>query len=321
VSTSDTAIATDDGPAVSTTGLSKRYGERLAVDGLAIELPRGVVSGFVGPNGAGKTTTIRMLLGLVAPTSGTGQVLGHSIAHPAAYLSRVGALVEAPAFYPTLTGRRNLQVLSRLGNVDERRIDEVLAVVELTDRAGDVVKSYSLGMRQRLGVAAALLPTPDLIILDEPANGLDPGGIREMRQVLRDLADRGVTVFVSSHLLAEIEAICDHLVMIHQGRTVFQGPVAELIAAQHSDLLAIPEHPADLPRLAELAAAQGHSARVDGETVRVQAPGEWAAELNRQAMAAGITLRGLQATRASLEEAFFAVTESDQPAVAQEPPA
>jgi ABC-2 type transport system ATP-binding protein len=270
------------------------------------------VSGFVGPNGAGKTTTIRMLLGLVAPSSGSATVFGHSTRNPAAYLARVGALVESPAFYPTLSGRRNLQVLSRLGRLDEQRIDEVLAQAELTDRAGDLVRSYSLGMRQRLGVAAALLPEPELVILDEPANGLDPAGIREMRTLLRGLTDRGVTVFVSSHQLSEIEAICDHLVMIHQGRAVFQGEVDELLTAQHSDLVAIPEHADDLAKLAALCNDQGRSARVDGDAVRVQAPGDWAAELNRQAMAAGITLRGLQSTRASLEEAFFAVTEGEQ---------
>ncbi len=308
------ATSADRGPeaAVTTSGLTKRYGERLAVDGLDIELPRGVISGFVGPNGAGKTTTIRMLLGLVAASSGSGQVLGHPITHPAAYLPRVGALVEAPAFYPTLSGRRNLEVLTRLGRFDRSRVDEVLKVVELSDRAGDLVRSYSLGMRQRLGVAAALIPEPDLVILDEPANGLDPAGIREMRTMLRALADRGQTVFVSSHQLSEIEAICDHLVMIHLGRMVFQGPVAELLAAQHSDLVAIPEHGADLAKLAALATGLGRPARVEGDGVRVQAPGDWAAELNRQAMAAGITLRGLQATRASLEEAFFAVTEGEE---------
>jgi ABC-2 type transport system ATP-binding protein len=297
---------------VRTTALTKRYGQRLAVDGIDIELPRGVVSGFVGPNGAGKTTTIRMLLGLVAPTSGSAEVLGHSVAHPAAYLAKVGALVESPAFYPTLSGRRNLQVLTRLGRLDEARIDEVLELVELSGRAGELVRSYSLGMKQRLGVAAALLPEPELVILDEPANGLDPAGIREMRTLLRGLADRDVTVFVSSHQLAEIEAICDHLGMIHNGRTVFQGGVSELLATQHSDLVAIPEHAADLGKLVEVCRAHGKVARIDGDAVRVEAPGDWAAECNREAMAAGITLRGLQSTRASLEEAFFAVTEGGQ---------
>jgi ABC-2 type transport system ATP-binding protein len=309
--TSDTTRRPADRPAVITSALSKRYGERLAVDRIEIELPAGVVSGFVGPNGAGKTTTIQMLLGLVRPTSGTAQVLGHPISEPAAYLSRVGALVESPSFYPTLSGRRNLEVLTRLGRLDRARIDEVLAQVELSDRADDLVRSYSLGMKQRLGVAAALLPKPELVILDEPANGLDPAGIREIRRLLRGLADEGVTVFVSSHQLAEIEAICDHLVMIHHGQIVFQGKVDELLTAQHTDLVAIPEHAEDLTKLAAMCANEGKAPRVDGDVVRVQASGDWAAELNRRAMAAGITLRGLQSTRASLEEAFFAVTERE----------
>ncbi len=303
-----------EGGAIVAAGLTKRYGERLAVDHVDFELPAGVVSGFVGPNGAGKTTTIRMLLGLIRPTSGGAHVLGHPVTEPAAYLPRVGALIEAPAFYPTLSGRRNLEVLTRLGRLDRVRISEVLATVGLADRADDVVSSYSLGMKQRLGVAAALLPDPELVILDEPANGLDPAGIREMRSLLRGLADRGVTVFVSSHLLAEIQAICDHLVMIDHGQVVFQGNIDELLAAQRSELLATPEHPRDVPALAELCIASGHTARPDGERVRVQAAEGWAAELNRRAMAAGITLRGLECERRSLEEAYFSITgQPDEP--------
>ena len=173
--------------------LTKQFkGGVLAVDGVDLDLPAGVVSGFVGPNGAGKTTTIQLLLGLVRPSSGTAKVLGESIAHPAHYLSRVGALIEAPSFYPTLSGRRNLEVLTHLGRIDRSRIAEVLDIVELTDRADDIVKTYSLGMKQRLGVAAALLPDPELCILDEPTNGLDPAGIREMRTIMRNLADRGI---------------------------------------------------------------------------------------------------------------------------------
>jgi ABC-2 type transport system ATP-binding protein len=296
---------------VVTSALTKRFGPRLAVNAVDIELPAGVVSGFVGPNGAGKTTTIQLLLGLCRPTSGTAEVLGRPITDPASYLGRVGALIEAPSFYPTLSGRRNLEVLTRLGRIDSRRIAEVLDMVELGDRGGDLVRSYSLGMKQRLGVAAALLPDPELCILDEPTNGLDPAGIREMRAVIRGLADRGISVFVSSHLLAEIEAVCDHLVMIDNGRIVFQGGVDKLIAAQHSDIIATPEHPADAQALADLCVAAGKPARVEQADVRVQAPQEWAAELNRQAMAAGITLRGLTVRRASLEEAFFAITDSE----------
>ncbi len=298
--------------AVRTTALTKRYKQRLAVDGVDIELPVGVVSGFVGPNGAGKTTTIQLLLGLCRPTSGTAEVLGRPISDPASYLGRVGALIEAPSFYPSLSGRRNLEVLTRLGRIDSTRIAEVLELVELSDRANDFVRAYSLGMKQRLGVAAALLPNPELCILDEPTNGLDPAGIREMRSVIRGLADRGITVFVSSHLLGEIEAICDHLVMIDSGRIVFQGGVDKLIGAQQSEIVATPEHPADAPALAALCVAAGRPARVDGRDVRVHAPQDWAPELNRQAMAAGITLRGLTVVRASLEEAYFAITEGPQ---------
>ncbi len=291
-----------------TNGLTKHYGELRAVEKVDIELPSGVVSGFVGPNGAGKTTTIQMLLGLIRPTAGTAEVLGHPITHPGAYLPRVGALIEAPAFYPTLSGVRNLEVLTRLGGIDRRRIAEVLELVGLRERGKDPVKTYSLGMKQRLGVAAALLPDPELAILDEPTNGLDPAGIREMRVIMRDLADRGITVFVSSHLLAEIEAVCDHLVMIDRGATLFQGSVGELLDAQHSELLATPEHADDAIALAALCEQSGHRSELTGDSVRVHAGEEWAAELNRQAMAAGITLKGLQSTRASLEEAFFAIT-------------
>jgi ABC-2 type transport system ATP-binding protein len=295
-------------PAVSATGLTKRYGHRLAVDCIDFELPAGVVSGFVGPNGAGKTTTIQMLLGLARPSAGGARVLGHPIAQPADYLTRVGALIESPAFYPTLSGRRNLEALTRLGGLARTRIEEVLALVEMSDRADDLVRSYSLGMKQRLGVAAAILPEPELVILDEPTNGLDPAGIREMRTLLRGLAERRITVFVSSHLLGEIEAICEHLVMIDQGRIVFHGSVAELLAAQRSELLATPEHPDDLEALARLCIDAGRAVEVEGDAVRVQAAGDWGAELNRLAMGAGITLRGLTETRASLEEAFISIT-------------
>jgi ABC-2 type transport system ATP-binding protein len=266
------------------------------------------VCGFVGPNGAGKTTTIQLLLGLISPTSGTAQVLGHPISKPATYLPHVGALIESPSFYPTLSGARNLEVLTRLGGLPRARIAEVLSQVGLSERAGELVRSYSLGMKQRLGVAAALLPTPKLVILDEPTNGLDPAGIREMRALMRGLADRGITVFVSSHLLAEIEAICDHLVMIDSGRIVFQGSMAELLDAQRSELVATPEFERDLDALVKLCVAAGHEARIEGDSVRAVAGDDWSAELNRQAMAAGITLRGLRSTRASLEEAFFAIT-------------
>ena len=296
--------------AIVTSALSKRYGDRLAVDDLDIEIPAGVISGFVGPNGAGKTTTIQMLLGLVRPTTGTGEVLGYPIAHPAAYLSMVGALIETPSFYPTMSGRRNLEVLARLGRHDPSWVDGVLERVGLADRGADSVRSYSLGMKQRLGVAAALLPNPRLLVLDEPTNGLDPAGIREMRSLLRSLADGGMTVFVSSHLLGEIEAICEHLVVISAGRRVFQGDVDGLLAEQRSDVVARPEQPSDLDRLLALCIELGYPARLQAGAVHVQAPGSFAPELNRRAAAAGITLAALGATQASLEDAFFGMTDS-----------
>src|SRR5580693_1162261 len=204
--------------AVSTAGLTKRFGDRTVVDGLALAIPAGSVCGFVGPNGAGKTTTIRMLLGLVRPTSGSGTILGGRITEPASYLDKVGALIEAPAFYPQLSGRDNLKALARLGRIPAAAIDPALGRTGMTDRAGDKYRSYSLGMKQRLGIAAALLPSPELLILDEPANGLDPGGIVEMRELIRSLADDGMTVLISSHLISEIEQICDYVVMIRAGR-------------------------------------------------------------------------------------------------------
>jgi len=304
---------------VETTGLTKSFGERKVVDALDLSIPFGSVCGFVGPNGAGKTTTIRMLLGLIRPSSGAGQVLGQPLTSPERYLDRVGALIESPAFYPTLSGRANLLVLARLGRVDPSVIDPALTRVGLQDRGQDKFRSYSLGMKQRLGIAAALLVNPDLVILDEPANGLDPAGIVETRALIRSLADDGITVFVSSHLLGEIEQICDHLVMIREGRIVFQGPTRELQSSQGIELLARPEHHQDAAALAALAQQSGHPARIADDTVVIDADLAWAAPLNRLAMEAGITLVHLSERRRSLEDAFFELTgtaSGDNPMVA-----
>jgi ABC-2 type transport system ATP-binding protein len=295
--------------ALRTDALTKRYGARAAVDGLSIEVPAGTVCGFVGPNGAGKTTTIRMLLGLARPSSGTAEVLGRPISDPAAYLARVGALIEAPAFYPTLSGRRNLAVLAELGGIDRRRVDAVLDQVDLGERAGELYRTYSLGMKQRLGLAAALLGQPELLILDEPTNGLDPPGIREVRQLLRRQADAGATVFVSSHLLDELQQVCDHLVVIDHGHLVFEGPVGELLAAGTAALVAAPESPADVEALVALCRRAGYTATAKDGEIRVSAPAGWAAELNRRAMAEGITLRALGAEHARLEDVFFTLTD------------
>ena len=296
--------------AVSTAGLTKRFGDRTVVDDVALAIPAGSVCGFVGPNGAGKTTTIRMLLGLVRPTSGSGTILGGSLAEPATYLPKVGALIEAPAFYPQLSGRENLKVLARLGQLPLAGVDPVLERSGLRARAGDRYRSYSLGMKQRLGIAAAMLAGPELLVLDEPTNGLDPAGIVEMRGLIKSFADDGITVLVSSHLISEIEQICDYVVMIRAGRLVHQGSVAELRATQQAQFLVTPEHHADRDLLAKLLQQAGctvTSGHAEG-LLLVEAPGIAGAELNRFAAQNGITLRQLAERTRSLERAFFALT-------------
>jgi ABC-2 type transport system ATP-binding protein len=297
--------------AVTSKGLTKCFGRRTVVDALDLAIPKGVVSGFVGPNGAGKTTTIRMLLGLIAPVTGSATVLGHHIGDGASYLPRVGALIEGPTFYPTLSGQANLLVLARLAGIPEGRIPDVLGRVGLTERSGDKFRSYSLGMKQRLGIAAALLPEPELLILDEPTNGLDPAGIAEMRRLLAAFASEGMTVLVSSHLLAEIEQACDHLVIIREGRLVFQGSVEELVRRHQAELRARPESAGDSGRLVSLVRQGGFSARIDDglpPTIHITAGAISPADLNRLATDAGITLSHLSYCRPSLEEIFFELT-------------
>jgi ABC-2 type transport system ATP-binding protein len=213
-----------------TVQLTKRYGKRLAVNGLNLEVRRGEIFGFLGPNGAGKTTTIRMLLGLIAPTSGHVEVLGHAVPrYGDAVLPRVGALVEQPALYPYMTGRDNLKAAAQVfGPVDDRRLDDVLEQVGLKGRDKDRAKTYSLGMKQRLGVGMALIRNPDLLVLDEPANGLDPAGIVEMRDLMRRLSADGKTIFVSSHVLGEVQQICTRVAIINLGRLVTESTVEDL---------------------------------------------------------------------------------------------
>ncbi|HEX4081807.1 MAG TPA: ABC transporter ATP-binding protein [Acidimicrobiales bacterium] len=291
--------------AVSTHGLTKRFGSRTVVDDLALAIPTGSVCGFVGPNGAGKTTTIRMLLGLVRPSAGTGTVLGGDLADPPSYLGRVGALIEAPAFYPQLDGRDNLRTLARLGQIPSAAIDPALERVGLLGRATDRYGAYSLGMKQRLGIAAALLAGPELLILDEPSNGLDPAGIVEMRGLIRSLAGDGTTVFVSSHLIAEIEQICDHVVVIRSGRLVHQGPVAALRASRRADVAVRPEHGDDTGRLLGVFEHAGLPAHLDADTIVVEGN---AAVVNRLAMEHRIVLVHLAEQRRSLEDVFFDLT-------------
>jgi ABC-2 type transport system ATP-binding protein len=305
----------DSSLAVSTAGLTKRFGDRTVVDGVSLAIPGGSVCGFVGPNGAGKTTTIRMLLGLIRPTSGSGMILGGSLADPASYLRKVGALIEAPAFYPQLSGRDNLRTLARLGQIPLSAIEPALQRTGMTARAGDKYRSYSLGMKQRLGIAASMLPDPELLILDEPTNGLDPAGIVEMRGLMRSFADDGITVLVSSHLISEIEQVCDHIVMIRGGRLVHQGPVAELAAGRRPDIVLAPEHDADVDRLAKVLELSGlpvTASPAEGTAV-VPASGVSAAELNRLAARHGITLRQIAERSHSLEDVFFELTQADAP--------
>jgi ABC-2 type transport system ATP-binding protein len=297
---------------IRTSGLTKDFGDLRAVDNLNLDLPQGGVTGFVGPNGAGKSTTIRMLLGLIEPTSGEGEVLGQSIKDPSAYLHRVGALIEAPAFYPALTGEENLQVFATLGGHDQHRVADMLRIVGLGDRGGDRYKNYSLGMKQRLGIAVALLPDPDLLMLDEPTNGLDPVGIVEIRSLLMDLGAGGKTVFVSSHLLPEIQAACDSIVMIDHGGVVFSGTMVDLLGRNSPTIRATAENETDTTHLVQLATNAGyHATRVNGG-IEIDAPAHWAPDLNRLAWQAGITLSELRATSADLEQAFFAMTGNDK---------
>ena len=307
-------MTTDTSPAlaVRTSGLTKDFGDRRVVDSLDLAIPTGSVCGFVGPNGAGKTTTIRMLLGLIRPTSGEGQILQGNLHDPASYLAGVGALIESPAFYPQLTGRDNLLVLTRLGQLPSSTIGGVLERVGLADRADDRFSRYSLGMKQRLGIAAALLPNPSLLILDEPTNGLDPAGIVEMRSLIKSLADEGMTIFVSSHLLAEIEHICDHVVMIRSGRSVFQGSVDELHGLRTSELEIRAGDRGQLGDLAQLIADRGLAVQIEeaSGSVVVADGAALAGELNRAAFEAGIVIVHLAEREGSLEDAYFALTGS-----------
>ena len=294
--------------AISVRDLSKKYGERMAVSHINFDVPLGTVCGFVGPNGSGKTTTMRMLLGLISHTGGNGQVLDASIDEPAKYLSQVGAMIEGPAFYPALTGAENLRVLATLGGFPQERVQTLLEQVGLGDRAKSKYKTYSLGMKQRLGIAAALLPNPKLLMLDEPTNGLDPEGIQEVRALLRSLADNGTTVFVSSHLLSELEIISDYLVMLRKGEVVFAGKIEELLLAQQHVIIAKGQNPGDLEKILTLATGMGHTASIRNNEVHIQANADWAATLNRAAFDAGITLAQLSPQVPNLEETFFEMT-------------
>jgi ABC-2 type transport system ATP-binding protein len=297
---------------VVTDALTKRYGTRTVVDGLSLQVRRGEVFGFLGPNGAGKTTTLRMLMGLVRPTSGTAAVLGRPVGGGA---GSVGALIEGPGFYPYLSGRRNLSVLARYAGAPAGRVDDVLRMVDLADRATDRYSTYSLGMKQRLGVAAALLKDPEVVVLDEPTNGLDPAGINDMRLLLRRLAAEGRTVVLSSHLLGEVEQVCDRVAVIAHGRLVAESTVGELLGLGR--LVVDAEPLADAAAVAARLLGADRVAVADG-ALHLQSATDETARINRALVEAGIDVTGLRQVARTLEEVFLEMTGA--PPAADDPP-
>jgi ABC-2 type transport system ATP-binding protein len=295
---------------IETKALTKRFGERAAVDGVDLTVGAGVAFGFLGPNGAGKTTMIRTLLGLTRATAGEMSLLG--LPQPAKRreaLARVGAIVEEPRFHPHLTGRENLQIVAAArDSAADGRIDESIERVGLSHRAGDRVKTYSLGMRQRLGIARCLLADPALLMLDEPMNGLDPAGILEMRHLIRAFVAEGRTVFLSSHLLDEVEKTCDEVAIVDRGRVILQGRVDE-IAASGDPTVLLDIDDAEAARRVLSAEARVTNIEQEGRELRITlGDGLTSAEVNRALVIAGVAVSRLEPARATLEEKFLAVT-------------
>lgn len=295
-----------------TTALSKRFGKRIAVDDLNLEVRRGDVFGFLGPNGAGKSTTIRMVLSLITPSSGSVELFNSDVARDRSVLARVGGLVERPDFYLYLSARKNLEIVSALyGHVDSARISEVLRIVGLEDRAGDRVKAYSHGMKQRLGIAQALLPNPELLILDEPTNGLDPQGMKEVRDLIRRLnEEQGMTIFLSSHLLHEIEQVASRMCILHHGQLIVQGRVGELLSRERI-AVRITANPVEQARaVLESMDWVSEVKSKDGE-LACTVPEEDLARTNAGLMEAGIAVSAF-APRRSLEDYFLSITEQPE---------
>jgi ABC-2 type transport system ATP-binding protein len=303
--------------AVEITGLRKSYRKNLrskprpALDGLDLHIPAGGrVHGFLGPNGSGKTTTLRVLLGLIRADAGEVALLGHQVPYdlPVA-MPEVGSLIEEPKFFRPFSGRRNLELLAQVAGLPDHRVDEVLATVGLTERADERVKGYSLGMRQRLGIAGALLKSPRLLILDEPSNGLDPAGIREIRTLMRSLADDGVTILVSSHLLTEVQQVCDEVTIISHGRVVRSGPVGEVLAPEGTTgRLRVGLGGNDLALGHEILAAAGFLVRRDGAALLVEGAPQ-PSDVTRLLAGRGLYLSELYAETADLEDVFLSLTE------------
>ncbi len=300
----------DTSPVIQTEGLTKRYGKILAVDNLSLTVPRGHVFGLLGPNGSGKTTTMGMLLGLVAPTAGSFRLFGGSGNHQNA-LRRVGAIVETPAFYPYLSGRDNLAYFQGvLGRGTAKELDDLLARVGLAERGGDRFHTYSLGMKQRLGLAYALLGDPELLFLDEPTNGMDPAGMAEIRDLIRSLGTEDRTVFLSSHLLNEVEQVCDSLVILSKGKLIAQGSVADLLQGRGQTRLRTTDNAQALTILSALDWVE--EAKLDGETLVVTAPPERAPELSAALGQAEIYVTEMTSGAESLESYFLEITAAEE---------
>ena len=293
-------------PAIETKGLTKAYGAMVAVDHLSLTVNRGEIFGFLGPNGAGKTTTMRMLLGLIRPSSGSATVLGMDIASRLPdILAHTGAIIENPTFYPYLSGYDNLRAMARLTGTRISRVTDILDLINMTDAAARPFRTYSLGMKQRLAVGAALLHDPELLILDEPANGLDPAGIVEMRDLMRALKAEGHTVLISSHVLHEIEQICDRIAILSRGRVVVQGRVADLLGGR--DVLEVCVEPLDQAEHV-LAGALGEAVSRNGDRLLVALPQARGADVTRILADQGLYLSSLHAQEQSLEQYFLDVT-------------
>jgi ABC-2 type transport system ATP-binding protein len=299
----------DDAPAIVVDGLTKRYAGVTAVDDLSFVVRAGAVTGFLGPNGAGKTTTLRMVLGLARPTAGSATIFGQPFAELPDVARAVGANLEVCGMHPGRSGRNHLRALAAFAGLPASRVEEVLDLVEMRQAANRRAGGYSTGMRQRLGLAATLLGDPELLVLDEPANGLDPQGIRWLRDFLRGVAAQGRTVLVSSHVLSEVEQTVDDVVVIHRGRLVRSGPIASLLSGEGVRVRS--------PRAAELASAlerDGVEVRADGDVIRVQ--GRTTAEVGEVAFAIGVPVHELAGEAASLEEIFFRLTSEPEEEVA-----
>jgi len=300
-------------PPLEVRGLVKRYGELVAVAGVDLTVHAGDVYGYLGPNGAGKTTSLRMMLGLIRPDEGSVRLFGRDPQESVSALEGVAGFVEAPTFYPYMSGRRNLELLAAFdGDGAEGRIEEALEAVELSHRAGDRVGGYSHGMRQRLGIAAALLRNPRLLLLDEPATGLDPGGMRDMRLLVKRLAAQGITIVLSSHLLAEVEEVCNRVAIVQRGRIVYEGQIAELKrAAGMTYRLSTTD---DQRALAVCRAQPGiEEVRVREGQITFVAEDRAVAELSQALVEAGALILALAPQGATLEELFFSLTEAGAP--------